>query len=101
MEKEPPNDGVAEEVRQVMKDAQPVLPSASLAVEDPKTLQPPIPQDPKPVTLEPTTELALGKESLGGASLSTRVGKIHPSFISIYPYPSFLKVLVPFPLCFF
>nr|POE76357.1 mads-box protein jointless [Quercus suber] len=84
VEKEPPNGGVAEEVRQAVKDAQPILPFASLAVQDLETLQPPIPQDPKPVqtpsptktmTLEPTTELALGKESLGGVSSSTQAGQ--------------------------
>jgi len=51
-----------------------------LAVQDPEALQPPVPKDPKPmqtpsptkiVTLEPTTEFALGKESLEGASSST------------------------------
>ena len=36
VEKEPPSGGVVEEVRQVVKDAQPVLPSASLAVQDPE-----------------------------------------------------------------
>ena len=66
--------GVEEEVEQVAKDAQPILPFAPLVVQDPEVLQPPVPQDPKPMqtpsptkamTLEPTTEPALGKESLG------------------------------------
>ena len=43
VKKEPPSGGVAEEVRQVVKDAQPILPSASLVAQDPKALQSPIP----------------------------------------------------------
>ena len=46
---EPPSGGVAEEVGQVVKGAQPILPFASLADQDPEALQPPVPQDPKPV----------------------------------------------------
>lgn len=74
MENEPLNGSVAEEVRPVVKDAQLVSPSASLAIQDLETLQPPVPQDPnsvqipsptKTVTLEPATDFALGKESLG------------------------------------
>jgi len=112
VEKELPSSGIAEEVRLAVKDAQPISSFASLAVQDPAAFQPPIPQDPKPgqtssptktVTFEPTTEFALGKEFLGGASSSTRAGKPYPSFISTYsyfPYPFFLKVLVSFPLLF-
>ena len=75
----------------------------------PEAFQPPVPQDPKLVqtssptktmTLEPTTKPALGKESLGGASSSTQVGKPRPFFVSAYsylPYPFFLRVPVSFP----
>ena len=62
------------------------------------------PSPTKTMTLKPTTEFALGKGSLGGASSSTQAGKYYPSFISTYsyfPHPFFLKVLVPFPLHFF
>lgn len=36
MEEEPPSGDVTKEVRQAMKDAQPTLPSAPLAIQDPK-----------------------------------------------------------------
>ena len=58
----------------------------------------------KIVTLEPTVEFALGKESLGGAPLSTRVGKPYPSFISIhsyFSYPFFLRSSFLFPFASF
>ena len=43
VEKEPPSGDVAKEVGQAMKDAQPTLPSAPLAVQDPEASQPLIP----------------------------------------------------------
>ena len=105
VEKEPPSGVVAEEVEQAVKDAQSTLPSTPLAVQDPETFQPPVPRDPKPMqtpsptktmTLEPTIEPTLGKESLGGASSSTQASKPHPFFINAHsylPYPFFLRVL--------
>ena len=49
VEKEPLNGGVAEEARQVVKDAQPISSPTSLAIQDPEVSQSPISQDPKPV----------------------------------------------------
>ena len=49
MEKEPPSGGIVEEVKQAVKDAQPISPSASLAIQDLEAFQSPVPQDPKPV----------------------------------------------------
>ena len=43
VEKEPPSSGIDKEVRQVVKDAQPIPPFASLAVYDPETFQPSVP----------------------------------------------------------
>ena len=43
VEKEPPSGGIAEEIRQAVKDAQTILPSASLTVQDPQALQPHVP----------------------------------------------------------
>ena len=89
-----------------MKDVQPTLPSVPLAVQNPEAFQPPVPQDPKPmqtfsptksVSLEPMTEPALSKKSLGGASSSIQSGEPHPPFInakSYLFYPFFLGVLV-------
>ena len=76
-----------EEAKQAVKDAKPISSSTSLVIQDSEAFQPSIPQDPKPVQtlsptktviIEPTTELALGKESLRGASLSTRTSKPYP-----------------------
>ena len=87
VEKEPLSGGVAGEARQAVKDAKPISSSASLAIQDLEASQPLVPEDPKPtqtpsptktVTIEPTTEFVLGKESLGHASSSTRVGKPYP-----------------------
>ena len=87
MEREPPSGGVAEEARQAIKDATPIPSSASLAIQDLEASKPLVPHDPKPVqtlsstktvTIEPTTELTLGKESLMGVSSSTRAGKPYP-----------------------
>ena len=41
--REPPNGGVVEEAKQAIKDATPIPSSASLAIQDPKAFQPPIP----------------------------------------------------------
>ena len=43
MEKEPPSGGIAGEVRQAVKDAQPISPFAYLAVQDPEAFQPFVP----------------------------------------------------------
>ena len=43
VEKEPPSSGIDKEVRQVVKDAQPIPPFASLVVHDPETFQPSVP----------------------------------------------------------
>ncbi|KAK9986777.1 hypothetical protein SO802_031728 [Lithocarpus litseifolius] len=76
VEKESPNGGIAEEVGQAMKDAQPILPPVSF--QDPEAFPPPIPQDPKSVqttsptktmTFKPTTEFTLGKESFNFAKI--------------------------------
>ena len=87
VEKEPLSGGVAAEARQAVKDAKTISSFASLAIQDLEASQPLVPEDPKPtqtpsptktVTIEPTTELVLGKESLGDASSSTRAGKPYP-----------------------
>ena len=80
VEREPPSGGMVGKARQAVKDAKPILSSASLAIQDLETSQPRVPQDSKPVqtpsltrtvTIEPITKLALGKKSLRGASSST------------------------------
>ena len=43
MEREPSSGGVAEEANQAVKDAKPISSSASLAIQDPKASQPPVP----------------------------------------------------------
>ena len=43
VEKEPPSSGIVKEVRQAVKDAQPIPPFASLVVHDPETFQPSVP----------------------------------------------------------
>ena len=99
MEKEPPNGGVTEEVGQPMQVVQPILSSIPLATQDPEDSQPHIFQDPQPVqtlsptktmSLEPTTEPALSKKSLGGVSSSIQAGESHPTLINMVNLISFI-----------
>ena len=84
IEKEPLSGGMVGEAKQVVKDVEPVPSSTSLVIQDLEASRSPISQDPKPVQtpsltktikIKPTAELVLVKESLGGTSLSTRIGK--------------------------
>ena len=43
VEKEPLSGDMSKEAGQAVKDAQPALPSAPLAVQDPEAFQPPVP----------------------------------------------------------
>ena len=55
VENEPPSGDVTEEVRQLVKDVQPILPFIPLVAQDSEASQSLVPQDPQPVqTLSPT-----------------------------------------------
>ena len=99
MEKEPPSGGVTEEVGQPMQVVQPILSSIPLATQDHEDSQPHIFQDPQPMqtlnptktmSLEPTTEPALSKKSLGGVSSSIQAGESHLTLINMVNLISFI-----------